>query len=592
MTPGFFELATVVVVAAALGIIARFLRQPTILAYLVTGALIAALGFLNPVGHESLQLFSELGVMFLLFLVGLEVNYTSLRLVSRAALILGAGQVLFTAAAGFAITYYLLHMALLPAAYVAVALTFSSTIIVVKLLSDKRDLQTLYGKLALGILLVQDAVAVLIIMGLAGLGGSRTAAPGLGGVSMVALGVALALFLFWFGRRALPFLFDRVARSPELLFITTLAWVFAVAAVVAKLGFSIEIAGLLAGLALANSSERLQIANRVRALRDFFLIVFFVLLGASVALSDFGGMAVPIIPLSLFVLIGNPLIVLVVMGLMGYRRRTSFMTGVAIAQISEFSFVLMALGFRLGHVGAAEVSLVTAVGVVTITCSTYLITHAEGIFRVLAPLLRVFERRHPRDEAVSSDGARKPIVLVGYHRMGQSIAAGLPREKLLVVEFDPGMVHHLKRHGFTHLFGDVTDPEIFREAHIADAELLISTSPDLEDNLVILENLAHLPPARAGGAQAGFPSPRLNSGRLRAIASVTEREAGHRPRVVLRAETEEDAAALYARGADYVLFPHLTAGQYLGKTIAIDPAMRILEKLKEKDLELLKRIHG
>lgn len=559
MTPGFFELATVVVVAAALGIIARFLRQPTILAYLATGALIAALGFLNPMRHESLQLFSELGVMFLLFLVGLEVNYTSLRLVGRQAIVLGLGQVIFTGAAGFAIAHYLIGMALLPAAYVAVALTFSSTIIVVKLLSDKRDLQTLYGKLALGILLVQDAVAVLIIMGLAGFGGSRTAAPGLGGVSMVALGVALALFLFWFGRRALPFLFDRVARSPELLFITSLAWVFAVAAVVARLGFSLEIAGLLAGLALANSSERLQIANRVRALRDFFLIMFFVLLGASVALSDFGGMAVPIIPLSLFVLIGNPLIVLVIMGVMGYRRRTSFMTGVAIAQISEFSFVLMALGFRLGHVGAAEVSLVTAVGVVTITCSTYLITHAESIFRVLAPLLRVFERRHPRDEAVSSDGARKPIVLVGYHRTGQSIAAGLPREKLLVVEFDPGMVHHLKRHGFTHLFGDVADPEIFREAHIADAELLISTSPDLEDNLAILENLAHLP---------------------------------RRPRVVLRAETEEDAAALYAHGADYVLFPHLTAGQYLGKTIAIDPAMRILEELKEKDLELLKRIRS
>ncbi|MFH1193299.1 MAG: cation:proton antiporter [Candidatus Jorgensenbacteria bacterium] len=558
MTPGFFELATVVVVAAALGIVARFLRQPTVLAYLVTGALIAALGFLDLMGRESLQLFSELGVMFLLFLVGLEINYTSLRLVSRAALALGVGQILFTAAGGFAVTYYLLHMAFLPAVYVAVALTFSSTIIVVKLLSDKRDLQTLYGKLALGILLVQDAVAVLVIMVLAGFGESQTATPGLGGVSMVALGVALALVLFWFGRRALPFLFDRVARSPELLFITALAWVFAVAAVVAKLGFSIEIAGLLAGLALANSAERLQIANRVRALRDFFLIMFFVLLGASVALSDFSGMAVSILPLSLLVLIGNPLVVLVIMGVMGYRRRTSFLTGVAIAQVSEFSFVLMALGFRLGHVGAAEVSLVTAVGAVTITCSAYLITHAEGIFRVLAPLLRVFERRHPKDEAVSSDGTRKPIVLVGYHRTGQSIAAGLPREKLLVVEFDPGMVHHLKRHGLAHLFGDVADPEIFREAHIADAELLISTSPNLEDNLTLLSELK------------GSPG----------------------PRTVLRAETEEDAETLYAHGADYVLFPHLTAGQYLGKTIAIDPAMRILEELKEKDRELLKRIHG
>ncbi|MFH1162033.1 MAG: cation:proton antiporter [Candidatus Jorgensenbacteria bacterium] len=558
MTPGFFELATVVLMAAALGIIARFLRQPTILAYLATGGLIAALGFFDPGGHQSLQLFSQLGVMFLLFLVGLEVNYTSLRLVGRASLFVGVGQVVFTAAAGLAITYYLLGMALLPALYVAVALTFSSTIIVVKLLSDKRDFQSLYGKLALGVLLVQDAVAVLLIIVLAGFGEPQARVLGLGGAPLAALGVVLALAMFWFGRRALPFVFDRVARSPELLFIAALAWVFAVAAVMSKLGFSLEVAGLLAGLALANSSERLQIASRVRALRDFFLIVFFVLLGASVALSDVSGMAVPIIALSLFVLVGNPLVVLVVMGLMGYRRRTSFLTGVAIAQISEFSFVLMALGFRLGHVGAAEVSLVTAVGAITITCSTYLITHAESIFRVLAPLLRVFERRHTRDEAVQSDGERKPIVLVGYHRTGQSIAAGLPREKLLVVEFDPEMVHHLKRHGFTYLFGDVADPEIFREAHIADAELLISTSPVFEDNLVISENLAHLP---------------------------------RRPRVVLRAETEEEAAALYARGADYVLLPHLTAGQYLGKTIAIDPAMRILEELREKDRELLKRIH-
>ncbi len=552
MNAELIQLAVVVLVAAILGVLARFLRQPLVLAYLATGALAGYLGFMNLGNRETLQVFADLGIMFLLFLVGLEINYTSLRLVGRASVIVGLGQVIFTAAIGYFLAQFL-GFGVIASLYIAVALTFSSTVIIVKLLSEKKDLHSLYGKLSVGVLLIQDLIAILILVGLAGMrtGGFAWWDPAL----FILKGVAVFAVVLWLGRKILPFVFDRAARAPELLFLISLAWLFLLVTLVARIGFSIEIAGLLAGLALANSSEHFQIASKIRPLRDFFILVFFVLLGASLASSDFTGIGWPVLIFSLFVLIGNPLIVLILMGVMGYRKRTSFLTGLTVAQISEFSLVLAALGFKLGHLTLAEVSLVTAVGVITITLSTYLILYGEHIFRRLKWALSVFERKRVKEDGAPAEGFIKPIVLIGAHRTGQSIMMNLPKEDLLVVDFDPEIIESLRKHKVDCLFGDIVDQEIFDKANLESAKLVISTSPDLEDSLALLEELNKL---------------------------------GHRPKVILRAETEKDAGILYSRGADYVLLPHFTSGQYLGKTIAVDPDMKILESLKERDLEMLK----
>ncbi|MDP3784677.1 MAG: cation:proton antiporter, partial [bacterium] len=359
MSSGLFELALIFCIAAALSVGARLLKQPLILAYLLTG-IFAALFRLFPVSEGgALQTFSSLGVMLLLFLIGLEINYTTIRSVGRVSLILGLSQIVFTSVLGFGIARFF-EFSLIPALYIAVALSFSSTIIILKLLSEKRDEHSLYGRISIGFLLVQDFVAILILVFLTGLQGET-------GFSFVHLlttllqGAILFAAMLFLGQKVLPFLFHRIAGSQELLFLMSIAWMFSMVFIVQKIGFSIEMGGFLAGLALANSSEHFQIAARIKPLRDFFILVFFVTLGFSLVSSGIGEIGLPVLVFSLFVLFGNPLIVLIIMGIMGYRKRTSFLTGLTVAQISEFSLVLVALGARLGHLSSGVVALVTAV---------------------------------------------------------------------------------------------------------------------------------------------------------------------------------------------------------------------------------------
>ncbi|MCX6788863.1 MAG: cation:proton antiporter [Candidatus Jorgensenbacteria bacterium] len=555
MTSAVFNLAIVVMIGAAFGVIAKLLKQPTIIAYLATGIFIGSVGLFSVGGNETIRSFSELGIMLLLFLVGMEINYSSLRLVGRASLLIGVGQVIATFGAG----YFLAHafgFSVLSAIYIAIALTFSSTVIVVKLLSDKRVLNSLYGKISIGLLLFQDFTAILILVLLAGIQSGHAIS-----ITQIVLTIAKGAILFavmlYLGRRILPYIFGKIAMSQELLFLVSLAWVFLVAVLVSKMGFSVEIAGFLAGIALANSSEHHQISARIRPLRDFFLIAFFVILGAQAVFSNFVGMILPIIAFSLFVLLIKPLIVFSMMGIFGYKKRTGFMTGIALAQISEFSLVLMALGLQLGHVDEKTVALITATGVISILLSSYMIQFSEYIYLYVRGALSIFERKEHIEQGVELSEDHKPIVLIGFHRLGESIAMGLPREKLLVIEFDPEITKKLKRAGYNYLFGDISDPEIFESAKVRDAELVISTSPDIEDNLTLLAEI---------------------------------RKLIKHPKVVLRAENEDEADALYQAGADYVLFPHLTSGQYFGKTIAINSEMNILEQLKTKDLAILKSI--
>ncbi|MCL5435950.1 MAG: cation:proton antiporter [Patescibacteria group bacterium] len=543
MASGFLELAIIVCLAAVLGYLARVLKQPTILGYLAAGAVLGVFESSRLLNFDTFQVFSDLGIMFLLFLVGLEINYTQLRLVGKSALIVGLGQIVFTFLLGYGVCW-LLGFAPLAAAYVSIALTFSSTIIVIKLLSDKRDLGSLYGKMSLGILLTQDIVAVLILVVLSGLrqGGELSVLPVIWTLTKA---VGLFALMFVLGRKIFPPLFDRVAQSHELLFTTSLAWMFLLAAIVSRIGFSIEIAGFLAGLALANSSEHFQIAANIRPLRDFFMLIFFAILGASIAVFNPIQAWLPVVVLSLFVLIGNPLIVLVIMGFLGYRKRTSFLTGITIAQISEFSLVLAALGLKLGHIGESTVSIITSVGVISILVSSYLVMHGDAIYRRVCGALSLFERKHLSENHLPKTRYNKPIVVIGYHRTGRAIVKSLPKKDVLIIDFDPEMVESLRDLGYDHIFGDIIDSEVLELANLANARLVISTSPDLQDNLALLSVLA---------------------------------EQRRRPKLILRADSEKDAGILYAHGASYVLVPHISSGHYLGKLVASDPTLKNLGK--------------
>jgi Kef-type K+ transport system membrane component KefB/voltage-gated potassium channel Kch len=551
-----FELAAIILIAAVLGVLMRQLKQPLILAYLVTGFIIAYIGWIN-LDKETFKLFAELGVVFLLFLIGLEINYDSLRLVGRQSIILGLGQIIFTFVFGFLIAIFF-NFNFLASAYIGIALTFSSTIIIVKLLSEKKDTSSFYGKLSIGFLLVQDLVAILILIFLTGIStGINNQNIALNMFLTIIKGLILFGLILYIGRRFLPLVFDRAAKSNELLFLISLAWLFLMVALTKKLGFSLEVGGFLAGLALSNSSENFQIAAKLKPLRDFFIMIFFIVLGSSFVISNVSKIGFEIFAFSLFVLIGNPLIVLILMGILGYRKRTSFLTGLTVAQISEFSLILASLGLKIGHINEEVVALITGVGIITITVSTYLILNADFIFKKIHKYLSIFEKKKPLEDNLENLQIKKPVVLIGAHRTGQSIALNIPAKNLLVIDFDPDIISFLRKQGIDYIFGDIADPDVFEKSQIKEAKLVISTTPDFNDNMFLLEEIKKIGKEK-------------------------------RPKVIVRAETEKDALILYEKGADYVILPYFTAGQYLGKTITVDPEVKILNQLKSKDLEFLK----
>lgn len=559
MVTGITEIAIVILLASVLGYLARRLNQPTILAYIFTGVIIASFGFFNFDNQEVLHTFSDMGIMFLLFLVGMEINYKSLRLVGGVSFLVGLGQIIFTFCVGFGIAS-LFGFEFLSAAYIAIGLTFSSTIIIVKLLSEKQAMNSLYGKISIGFLLVQDFVAILILLVLSGIESGGGFAL-IDFVITILIGLGLFGVVLILGRHAFPYIFSKIARSQELLFLSSLAWLFSLVAIVDNLGFSIEIGGFLAGLALANSSEHFEISSRVKPLRDFFIVVFFAILGSSVAVVNFSGLILPIILLSLFVLVGNPLIVMTVMGMMGYKKRTSFMSGLTVAQISEFSLILAALGTRLGHVGDDVVAVLTAVGVVTITVSTYFIINAEKVFKFLSPYLDIFEKDITKEINLPEEGFSKPIVLIGHHRTGESITSDLPKEDLLVIDFDPEIVKSLKEKDYTAVFGDVSDFELFEKVDFPNAKLVVSTSPTLDDNLTLLSE----------------------------IRGTKDQGKENYPKIVVRAKNKHEAEILYNHGADYVLIPQFISGHYLGKVINDSEDLSALEKIKKRDLRLMNK---
>ncbi len=547
------ELALLLTVAAVIGMIARLLKQPMILAYIVVGGLLSTMGVLKIADSPVYGTFGNVGVMLLLFLVGLEINVTALKKVGMAAVLLGFGQIIITFVGGFIIGL-LLGLSTVSSGYIAIALTFSSTVIVVKLLSERQDMNSLYGKLSLGILLVQDVVAIILLVVLSGLRPGESVS-----ITPIILTISEAILLFgfayWLGRVVMPKLFQHFAHSEELLFLTSLAWVFLLAAGVQKLGFSLEIGGFLAGLSLANSSTHFQIASRIRPLRDFFIALFFVVLGSSVALSNVAGLTVPIIVFSLFVLVGNAVIVIILMGILGYHRRTSFLTGVTIAQVSEFSFVLAAVGLRLGHIASTDAAIITAVGVVTIAVSSYLIIYADHIYRALIPVIAFFHRGNAPIESEDRSPFYRPTLLIGAHRIGLSIALNLPKKQLVILDSNPDVIAELKKEKFLTMFGDSSDHDLLGELPLKRMTLVIATIPNLIDNLQLLEYL-HAHPSKK------------------------------KRRIVLRADSAADAAQLYYHGADYVIQPQLSSGQYFGHVIGRDKSLKILDKLREQDKQL------
>jgi Kef-type K+ transport system membrane component KefB len=475
--------ALLLALAAGIGLVGTLLRQPLIVSFIAVG-LVAGPSALDVVQSDAqISLLSQLGIAVLLFLVGIKLDVKLVRSLGVVSVMTGLGQVVFTAFFG-----YLIGLALglghVTSLYVAIALTFSSTIIIVKLLSDKREIDALHGQIALGFLIVQDLVVVIAMIALSAIGiGNSDAGHGGGSVTMVLVsGLAMVAAVVLFVRYAANPLTARLARAPELLVIFALALAAVFAAIGDAVGLGKEVGGLMAGVALASSPYRETIAARLAPLRDFLLLFFFIALGATLDLSLLGAHVAGAIVFSLFVLIGNPLIVLAIMGAMGYRKRTGFLAGLTVAQISEFSLIFVAMGVSLGHVTEDALGLVTMVGLVTIAASTYMITYSHHLYALFEPLLGVFERRgSPREasDAGVHGAARYRVLLFGLGRYGTAIGLRLKKRgiRVLGVDFNPQAVSRWRSLGLEADFGDASDPEFVAELPLRGAEWMVSTVP-------------------------------------------------------------------------------------------------------------------
>ncbi|MDH5300871.1 MAG: cation:proton antiporter [Gammaproteobacteria bacterium] len=493
----FYEIAALLAVASVVGAIGVWLRQPLIVSFIAAGILVGPSGFEWVGASDQVELLAKMGIALLLFVVGLKLDLHIIRTLGLVALATGLGQVFFTSVIGYLIAIAL-GMTPVTALYVAVALTFSSTIIIVKLLSDKKEIDALHGRIAVGFLIVQDIVVVLVMIGLAALGVGTSAESGGIGVEMLYVlfkGLAMLVVVALLMRYVLPWLTRHLARSVELLVLFAIAWAVLLASIGDALGFSKEVGAFLAGVSLASTPFRETIGARLVGLRDFLLLFFFIDLGAGLEIATLGDQLGSAIILSLFVLIGNPLIVLIIMGVMGYRKRTSFLAGLTVAQISEFSLIMIALGLSLGHVEVETVGLVTLVGLITISGSTYMILYSHVLYEKLAPWLSIFERKHSNRETAydgNSQGDEDMIVL-GLGRYGRGVSQLLKERgyHVLGVDFDPETIRTLQKDGYVIHYGDAEDPEFLGSLPLDRVKWVISTAPEIQVNLALLQGLVH-----------------------------------------------------------------------------------------------------
>lgn len=534
----FLEVSALMGITITLALLMRALRQPLVVAYILTGIVAGPLVF-NLLGNSEIQLqsFAQFGIVLLLFVVGLSLNLTAIKQVGKAVVIGSLLQFLMTSFFGYwCMTVFGLPM--LTSLFLAISVSFSSTIIVVKLLADKKDTEAMYGRFVIGILLVQDVIAILLMIFMNTFHGS-TGSLGLTIFITVSKGIALTGIVLLMARFILPVLIDRVAHSGELLFVFALAWCFGIASVVKAAGFTVEIGAIIAGIALAASPYQPIIASRMRPLRDFFIVIFFITLGSQMRVGQFHTALAPAAILTLFVLCIDPIILFLVMRGLRYTRRNAFLASITAAQVSEFGFILLFTAQTFGYVDGQALAILTIVALVTIVVSSYLISYNEQLYRLARPLFEFFGK-DVAQEPKEMDQKEYDVWVFGYHRIGWKICEALEAKGIsyAVVDFNPDVIAKLTQRHIPVYFGDASDVEFLESIAIRDARLVVSTLPSIDDQKTLLTYLRH---------------------------------HGKTPRVVLNAYHNAHVPELYAAGADYVMMPHLLGGGWMAEILQHKP---------------------
>jgi len=521
----FAQLSVVIVLATVVALIMRVLKQPLLIGHIITGIIVGPSVFSLVDDHNLFQVYSDIGIALLLFIIGLELNAAVIRRLGKVVIFTAIALLITVGCLGF-IAADLTGFTRTEGLIIGLSLFFSSTIIIAKVLSDKRELTRLHGQLAIGIILIDDIVATFALLFVAAGGGHSLTTGEIG--TLVLKGVGLAALGVVIGAKVLPKLSKFIAASQELLFLFAIAWGFGVATIVSKAGFSIEIGALFAGVMLAHLPYAAEIGARLKPLRDFFIVLFFVVLGEGLAFSDFSAVIGPALIFSAIVIVAKPLIVMTSLGAMRYTKRTSFKTAVNLSQVSEFSIVLVVLATSTGMVEPKVSVAITLVALITIALSTYLMKYDNVLYAKLERLLQVFEQPLTRER--ENKVKTYPLILFGYKKGGHEFVKTFRNIKkpFVVVDYSPDVIEFLTRQHIECLYGDATDNELLLELHLSKAQLIVSTITDQPTNVSLLKY------AMRHNKDISF---------------------------ICHAEDYNQAAELYKHGAAYVILPHFIGSE-------------------------------
>lgn len=563
-----------ILAATIMAYLAYLSKQPLLLAYIAAGVVIGpriGLGLVS--SQENIQVIAEIGLILLLFMIGLEIDLRQLLAAGSSLIVSGVSQFILCAGLGVAFLSamgYGLSQGNYDLVYLAACAALSSTAIVVKLLYGKLELTTLAGRLTLGILVFQDLWAI-VLLGIQPNLEDPQLPPIL--LSFVKSGV-LVLAAFLLARYLLPAFFRSIAKLPEVMFVASLGWCFLIAGLANLLGLSMEMGALIAGVAISSFPYSLDVVSKVLSVRDFFMTLFFVALGMGIPnpVDNLPVLGVAVV-MAVFLIVSRFLAVYPVLHLLHNGNRISLLTSINLAQMSEFSLVIATIGLQLGHISQDTLSTVIFTFVITAIASTYLIKYSQPIAGRLAALLARVGLKEVGQEALEPGGehASKEIVLLGFFQVASSLVNEITAsgsqdasihdlsERIMVVDFNPQVYERLRAQGIDVVYGDISNIDMLHHVGMEDARMVISTVPDSilvgTDNLKLSQQLPKLCP---------------------------------KARIIVNAETHKAALAMYEAGADYVYLPRVLAAEHIHQMIRFALSGGNMEDLREKEIARLK----
>jgi len=534
MHSAFAELSLVIVIAALVSLVLRQLRQPLVLSYILSGIIVGP-SILNLVGaNETFETFSSVGITLLLFIIGLGLNIGVISKLGKPVFVTAGVELLLIGGVGaLAISFFDFNV--IEALIIGLSLFFSSTIIIVKFLSDKHEQSRLHGQIAIGVILVEDVIATAALLFIAA--GNGDDSIGLHAIGKLLFnGALLAGGLIVASAWLLPWLSRKMASSQEMLFLFAIAWGFGIASLFEQSGFSIEIGALFAGVSLAALPYAQEIESRLKPLRDFFVVLFFIVLGQSLDVGHLSTAIWPALVLATLVLVLKPLSIIITLGLLGFTKRVAFKAGINLSQISEFSIILILLAVANGMVPESSGAIITLVAVITIAVSSYLIQYDNELFARFDRIpFKLFDREAKNKE--HKQDIKYPFIIFGYHRGGHEFVKTFRqmKKRFIVVDYNPNIIEHLQHRHIPSLYGDATDLELLEEVGAKDAKLVVSTIVDFDTNQQLIRHL-------------NLYNPNIL--------------------IVCNANDYNEALQLYELGCSYVMIPHYSGSERLGSFLA------------------------